>query len=454
MAIAPPRVTERRRLRITGVVQGVGFRPFVYGLASRHSVAGFVLNDGGGVLIEAEGGAGALDEFATAIAEESPALARVDTITVDPIEARGDHRFRIERSAGGEPTALVPADVATCGQCLGELFDPADRRHRYPFINCTQCGPRFTIVESVPYDRPNTTMARFEMCEACRAEYEDPGDRRFHAEPIACPDCGPRLSLVPPSGSGVSGEHALAAAVSLLRAGRIVAVKGLGGYHLACDASSEPTVARLRERKHREQKPLAVMAERPGPLAVLEPDELELLESRERPIVVARRDPNARTGAVDRPREPLGRADAPLHPASPPALRRLRRAPGDDQRKPLRRADRDRRRRRPQAAQRDRRRLPHPRPSHPSPLRGLGRPLPLPDPPLARIRSGLGAVAGGGPGAPGRDRRRAEEHLLRGPRPRGVPLAAPRRPRLGGRLPCLPHRPGALPADARRSSPS
>jgi hydrogenase maturation protein HypF len=289
MATAPPGAIERRRLRITGVVQGVGFRPFVHGLASRHGLGGFVLNDGAGVVVEAEGEPESLDAFTTAIAAEAPSLARIDRLVADSLEPRGEREFRIERSAAGEGAALVPADVATCGECLRELLDPADRRYRYPFINCTQCGPRFTIVERVPYDRPNTTMARFEMCAECRAEYEDPGDRRFHAEPIACAECGPRLRL-----DDFEGEKALAAAVELIRGGSVVAVKGLGGYHLACDAASQEAVARLRERKHREEKPLAVMAADPEPLAELEANERELLTSRRRPVVIARRRPGAR----------------------------------------------------------------------------------------------------------------------------------------------------------------
>jgi hydrogenase maturation protein HypF len=289
MATAPPRAIERRRLRITGVVQGVGFRPFVHGLASRHGLGGFVLNDGAGVVVEAEGEPESLDAFTTAIAAEAPSLARIDRLVAASLEPRGEREFRIERSAAGEGAALVPADVATCGECLRELLDPANRRYRYPFINCTQCGPRFTIVERVPYDRPNTTMARFEMCADCRAEYEDPGDRRFHAEPIACAECGPQLRL-----DDFEGEKALAAAVELIRSGSVVAVKGLGGYHLACDAASQEAVARLRERKHREEKPLAVMAADPEPLAELEANERELLASQRRPVVIARRRAGAR----------------------------------------------------------------------------------------------------------------------------------------------------------------
>jgi hydrogenase maturation protein HypF len=272
------RMAQRRRVELTGVVQGVGFRPFVYGLARRHRLTGFVRNDTRGVVIEVEGEREALDLFAAALVGKAPPLARIDSIETSTIEPRGEHEFAIEASAAdGERTALVPADIATCDDCLRELFDPADRRYRYPFLNCTNCGPRFTIVRAVPYDRASTTMAGFEMCEACRREYEDPADRRFHAEPTCCPDCGPRLSLD------------LEEAISLLRAGKIVAIKGLGGYHLACDAASEQAVARLRERKQREEKPLAVMTLQPNKLVGLKFEEEALLRSAERPIVLARR---------------------------------------------------------------------------------------------------------------------------------------------------------------------
>jgi hydrogenase maturation protein HypF len=186
---------ERCRFQIAGVVQGVGFRPFVFGLAQRHRLAGFVLNDGTGVLIEAEGATEALDAFARALHDDAPPLARVDSVRADRVPSRGTRGFTIEASIATGQTALIPADVATCDDCLRELFDPGDRRYRYPFVNCTQCGPRFTIVRSVPYDRPNTTMAGFPLCADCRREYEDPTDRRFHAEPVCCPVCGPQLSL-------------------------------------------------------------------------------------------------------------------------------------------------------------------------------------------------------------------------------------------------------------------
>jgi hydrogenase maturation protein HypF len=274
---APQPVLERRRLRVDGLVQGVGFRPFVHGLAERHGLGGFVLNDGRGVIIEAEGEAGALDDFAAALAREAPSLASVQSVTAEVVPVRGEPGFDIAASIEARGTARVPADAATCEDCLRELFDPLDRRYRYPFLNCTQCGPRFTIVRAVPYDRPNTTMAGFPLCPDCRREYEDPRDRRFHAEPIACPACGPRLTMP------------VEEAVGILLGGAILAVKGLGGWHLACDASSEEAVGRLRARKRRDEKPFAVMAANPAELVEIGPDEEKLLRSRERPIVLMRR---------------------------------------------------------------------------------------------------------------------------------------------------------------------
>ena len=268
---------ERRQIRVSGVVQGVGFRPFVYSLARRHELGGFVLNDGEGVVVEVEGEPPELEAFAAALREEAPPLARVDGVAARTVAAIGQHEFAIRASAATGRSALIPPDVAICDDCLRELFDPNDRRYRYPFTNCTQCGPRFTIVRAVPYDRVNTTMAGFPLCAECAREYDDPHDRRFHAEPIACPACGPQLSLP------------LGEAVRLVREGAILAVKGLGGYHLACDARREDAVARLRARKHRDDKPFAVMTARPELLAELDETEAALLASSRRPIVLARR---------------------------------------------------------------------------------------------------------------------------------------------------------------------
>jgi hydrogenase maturation protein HypF len=275
-------VRERRRFRVGGVVQGVGFRPFVYGLARRHRLGGFVRNDPAGVLIEAEGDRPALDRFAEDLSAEAPTLARVASLTAELLLPSGEQEFRIDASTGGTPVTLVPADVATCDDCLRELWDPLDRRYRYPFVNCTNCGPRFTIVRSLPYDRAGTTMAGFDMCPDCQREYEDPSDRRFHAEPTCCPACGPRLSMP------------LEEAAALLRSGAIVAVKGLGGWHLACDATDEAGVARLRGRKLREDKPFAVLTAAPETLAELDNDELALLRSPAHPVVLVR----GRAGAV------------------------------------------------------------------------------------------------------------------------------------------------------------
>ncbi len=269
---------ERLRLRVRGIVQGVGFRPFVHRLAHRYGISGFVLNDEDGVVVEAEGDPRTLAAFVDAIATEAPPLARITAIERSTCSLRFDSTFAIALSEDGGPgrTTLVAPDAATCDDCLRELFDPADRRHRYPFINCTNCGPRFTIVKSVPYDRPRTTMAGFPLCAACRSEYEDPADRRFHAEPIACPECGPRLTMPIEDAAG------------LLLEGGILAVKGIGGYHLACDATDEDAVARLRTRKHRDEKPLAVMTSAPNELTVPSATEIALLNSVVRPIVLVR----------------------------------------------------------------------------------------------------------------------------------------------------------------------
>jgi hydrogenase maturation protein HypF len=301
---------RRVRVRVRGTVQGVGFRPFVFRIAEELGLDGFVLNDERGVLIEAEGPAEAIECLLGRLRAEAPPLAEIEAIDVDeapPTAARG---FRIvESERRGEPEALVSPDIATCDECVAELFDPADRRHRYPFINCTNCGPRMTIVRGVPYDRPLTTMAGFEMCPACRAEYEDPADRRFHAQPNACPRCGPRARLTDRDGDRLAGDSAgddpVAAAAELLVAGAIVAIKGIGGFHLACRADDQGAVATLRERKHREQRPLALMAAdliAARELIELTRAEATLLESPQRPIVIARRRPDVAVAAAVAPR--------------------------------------------------------------------------------------------------------------------------------------------------------
>ncbi|MBN9623231.1 MAG: carbamoyltransferase HypF, partial [Actinobacteria bacterium] len=255
--------TRRRvRARVTGTVQGVGFRPFVFRLATELGLEGWVLNDTRGVIVEAEGEPGAIARFLVRIEGEAPPLAAVDLVEPTDLEPRREGRgFEILASdAGGEAAASVSPDSATCLDCLAELLDPGDRRHRYPFINCTNCGPRFTIVEGVPYDRPLTTMSGFAMCARCLAEYEDPLDRRFHAQPNACPECGPRARFVGAGEEdlGAGALDAVAAAAAALCEGAVLAVKGIGGYHLACRADDERAVAALRSRKHREEKPFAL----------------------------------------------------------------------------------------------------------------------------------------------------------------------------------------------------
>jgi hydrogenase maturation protein HypF len=291
---------RRVRVRVEGVVQGVGFRPHVHRLATDLGLAGFVLNDASGVLLEVEAPPAAVERFLERLGAEAPPLASIERLVPEELAPMGERGFAILVSDGaGEPSAAVAPDAATCADCLAELRDPADRRHRYPFINCTACGPRYTIVTGVPYDRARTTMAGFAMCDLCRAEYADPADRRFHAEPIACPACGPSARLIDAGGGAVPGDPVAVAAAALLD-GRIVAVKGIGGFHLACRAADEGAVARLRARKRREEKPFAVMVPDVATahlLVSLSPAEGALLAGRERPIVLARR----RTGAAVAP---------------------------------------------------------------------------------------------------------------------------------------------------------
>jgi hydrogenase maturation protein HypF len=284
--------TIRKRLRVAGVVQGVGFRPYVYNLARRLGLAGFVLNDGAGVVVELEGPAEAIEGFLAELRAEPPPRARIDAMDEEEIAPAAETAFVIKESEPGRAQALISPDVAACGDCLDELVDEDDRRYRYPFINCTNCGPRFTIIEGVPYDRPRTTMASFTMCPACRAEYEDPTNRRFHAQPNACPACGPGVGLWDAEGEPLDTADPLGDVRDLLLEGRVVAVKGLGGYHLACDATSAGAVAALRSRKYREDKPFAVMAANAAVArryAEVDDAELELLISEKRPIVLLRK---------------------------------------------------------------------------------------------------------------------------------------------------------------------
>jgi hydrogenase maturation protein HypF len=292
---------ERRRIRVGGTVQGVGFRPFVHRAAVALGLDGFVRNDGAGVLVEAEGTAAALDELGRLLAAAPPPMARVTSVRAVVLpDRRGPTGFTIGPStgSGGAPGAAVSVDTATCDACLAEVADPVDRRHRYPFTSCTDCGPRYTIVTGVPYDRPRTTMARFTMCERCQAEYDDPTDRRFHAQPNACPACGPRLRLSPPGGGTMaSGDEALRGAAAALAGGATVAVKGLGGFHLAADATDAAAVALLRRRKARDDKPFAVaVADLTTARELCDLDEAAAaaLASPSRPIVLAPRRTDAR----------------------------------------------------------------------------------------------------------------------------------------------------------------
>jgi hydrogenase maturation protein HypF len=284
-------VRKRLRVEIEGAVQGVGFRPFVYRLAADEGLGGWVLNDGRGVFLEVEGEEEAVARFRSRLFSDPPPRARVTAVREREEPPAGESAFEIRFSrAEGAKSVLVLPDVATCGACLGDVRDPGGRRHRYPFTNCTNCGPRFTIVRALPYDRPNTTMAGFSLCDACRAEYESPRDRRFHAQPNACDVCGPRLELWSPAGEVLAArDEALLATCRAIAGGRIVAAKGLGGFHLFCDARSEAAVGDLRTRKGRYEKPLALMVgdvEAARTLCVVTEEERLLLESPERPIVL------------------------------------------------------------------------------------------------------------------------------------------------------------------------
>ncbi|MGD8352191.1 MAG: Sua5/YciO/YrdC/YwlC family protein, partial [Nitrospirota bacterium] len=283
--------SERLAIRVRGTVQGVGFRPYVFGLATSMGLSGFVANTGEGVVIEVEGPEAG--SFAGRLAEGAPPLASIASVEVSPLPFQGCEGFRILESGKAEGFTHVAPDVSVCPDCLAEMRDPSDRRYRYPFINCTNCGPRYTITLRTPYDRPNTTMAPFEMCPLCRAEYEDPANRRFHAQPNACPACGPSVSLM---GEDARGDEAVERVRALLREGAVVAIKGLGGFHVACDATNPGAVGRLRERKRKNRKPFALMApdaETVRRFCHVSPEEEALLASPRRPIVLLEKKPNA-----------------------------------------------------------------------------------------------------------------------------------------------------------------
>jgi hydrogenase maturation protein HypF len=282
----------RRSVLVCGVVQGVGFRPTVYRLAKEEALAGFIGNDTDGVTIEVEGPLSRVEAFLARLRTEAPPLSRIDSIVVSEAAVTGETGFRIVASEVlGRVSTGIPADAATCPDCLRELLDPSDRRYRYAFLNCTNCGPRFTITRRIPYDRPQTSMARFPMCPACQAEYDDPLNRRFHAQPNACWDCGPRVSLVGAEGAEIAVDDPVTAAIDRLLAGEIMAIKGIGGFHLSVDATNEAAVMRLRQRKHRYGKPLAVMVKDMAAareLCLLTAEEEALLLTPARPIVLAR----------------------------------------------------------------------------------------------------------------------------------------------------------------------
>lgn len=283
---------ELFQMSVRGVVQGVGFRPFVYQLATKHNLKGWVLNTSGDVKIEVEGQRQALDRFLKELESEAPPLAHIEGIIAASAPPVGYTQFEIRHSLVEEGKyQLVSPDIATCDACRGEIFSPADRRYRYPFTNCTNCGPRFTIIEDIPYDRPKTTMQPFKMCPDCQREYDDPLDRRFHAQPNACPKCGPALELVDGDGEAIACDDVIATASKLLKQGKILAIKGLGGFHLACDATNDEAIELLRDRKRRPFKPLAIMLatlEQVKEHCVVSAEEEKLLTSHECPILLLR----------------------------------------------------------------------------------------------------------------------------------------------------------------------
>ncbi|MGI8434135.1 MAG: carbamoyltransferase HypF [Nocardioidaceae bacterium] len=305
-----PTARVRRRFRVSGVVQGVGFRPFVYVTATSLALTGEVCNDSAGVLIEVEGTPEAVETFGSRLVDQPPVLALVDHVEFTDLPVVGGTGFSITSTRpGAAGRTLAGADVATCDDCLHELTDPADRRFRHPFISCTNCGPRFTVMTALPYDRGTTTMRDFEMCPACAAEYADPSDRRFHAQTVACHDCGPVLRLERKGRPGAAGEAALHEAWAMLAAGQILAVKGLGGYHLVCDAAQGHAVSELRRRKRRGDKPLAIMVRDLATarrLAEIGPDEEALLTGCQRPILLLQRraDPGLEVAEAVAPRKP------------------------------------------------------------------------------------------------------------------------------------------------------
>jgi hydrogenase maturation protein HypF len=296
MAVAAVPTVVCRRIRVRGQVQGVGFRPHVWRLAHELGLVGWVRNDAEGVEIEAQGATDAVDALLARLRPQAPPLARIAAVESREQPPGPARAFVIAASAGGRADTAVTPDTAVCTDCLAECFDPADRRWRHAFINCTNCGPRFTLTRSLPYDRPNTSMAAFTMCPACRREYDSPADRRFHAQPNACPACGPRLVLCAPDGGALDAAvDPVAATLARLAAGQVLAIKSVGGFHLACDARNAAAVARLRLRKQREEKPFALMLANVASIAEfaeVDVAERAALESPERPVVLLRKRPD------------------------------------------------------------------------------------------------------------------------------------------------------------------
>ncbi|ORA13111.1 carbamoyltransferase HypF [Mycobacterium arosiense] len=309
--LSPARTQVRQRIVVTGVVQGVGFRPFVHRIATELGLAGFVGNDSGAVFLEVQGRPARVAEFGRRLRAQAPPLARITgvrvaDVAVDPA-CPAEFRIVPSRFAAGTTTP-IPPDIAVCDDCLAELFDPRDRRYRHPFVTCTNCGPRFTIIEELPYDRPATTMSAFAMCARCAAEYHDPADRRFHAQPIACPDCGPTLWFASPAGRVNGCDAALSATQAALACGAVVAIKGIGGYHLACAVDDATAVARLRARKARGAKPFAMLVrdlDVARRYAYVDDTEASVLTGPARPIVLLRRRPGAAVADAVAPGSPL-----------------------------------------------------------------------------------------------------------------------------------------------------
>jgi len=312
-------MSKRLKIQVSGIVQGVGFRPYVYNLALKNELSGFVGNDSNGVFIEVQGGDNSVDTFLQTLQQSPPPLAFIESISSEEIDPKSMNGFHIKQSVKGEHmSTLISPDMAICDDCARELKNETDRRFRYPFINCTNCGPRYSIIFDIPYDRPNTSMHQFEMCPACQSEYEDPADRRFHAQPNACEECGPWVELWDFKRNKIhEKDYAIVLARKLLRKGNILAIKGLGGFHLACDAKNPMAVRRLRTRKNRAEKPLAVMCKNldiARELTELSEAEINLLTSQQAPIVLAKkRDEQSQYIAPNNPRLGLMLPYTPLH---------------------------------------------------------------------------------------------------------------------------------------------